>query len=177
MVVILTASQIPASGFLTKTPPLPWIGCLLLRKENNRTQRGIPSRNGKAWWKNFLPFFPFSKAPNRGQVFGAMWEGHPKWLTVSRGSPGGPISATSAGVSFVTTWCGPCAHGARDVAVAVGETQFLMEGSFRMPPREGHFPKTNSKKSLSFEAERMLIIGVSRRGDSPNLPQSSLGIL
>jgi len=23
-------------------------------------------------------FFPFSKAPNRGQVFGSMWEDHPK---------------------------------------------------------------------------------------------------
>ena len=65
--MILTASQIPASGFLRKTPPLPWIGCLLPPKENNRTQRGIPRRNGKAWWKNFPPlFFPIFKSTKQG---------------------------------------------------------------------------------------------------------------
>ena len=66
IVVILTARQIPASGFLRKTHPLPWIGCLLPPKENNRTQRGIPSRNGKAWWKNFHHFFSMFNSTKQG---------------------------------------------------------------------------------------------------------------
>lgn len=124
IVVILTASHIPASGFLRKTPKI-FPGLVAFSPQR---KHGIPSRNGKAWWKNFPTFSPFSKAPNRGtSFFGSMWDCHPKWLTVSRGSPWGPISASSAGVSFVTTWCGPCAHGTRDAA-AVGKTQCLMEG-------------------------------------------------
>ena len=168
IVVILTARQIPASGFLRKTHPLPWIGCLLPPKENNRTQRGIPSRNGKAWWKNFHHFFPCSIAPNRGQVFGAMWEGHQKWLTVT----GRSHQCNQCRCQFchhlmrsLCTWRQRCRRRRGGNSVfdggkegdlptktktlkAAENTDGVLRSNlcFGMPPREGHFPKTNSKR-------------------------------